>query len=345
MKRLISGILCTALVATCLCGCGKSSDEEKDNKKDIEDKKETLYLLKEVVQKNDAGEVLRRDEYEYTNKGLVTTWVVDQPVTHEWWDDAEGVYVYESGPCDGEIDFEYYFTYDKHGSITHADGEIEGYREYTYDKSGRVTGFDYYDTDDEGTKKLLGRTELSYKMDGTIEMLNSTWQWRTSNGRVTSLEWTNSERAFHQYFFEYDKNGKMTEYQYYCNNELYQEGNRTYDAKGRVTQEVGVRHRNRNDTYEYDGDRLVSFNGVELKYREKQNGELVVTYENYELTYEPVELTKAEITTARSRWNQLVAGYANSIHSIYAGINGVESPLFDSNTELLLPKVIYDATE
>ena len=89
------------------------------------------------------------------------------------------------------------------------------------------------------------------------------------------------------------------------NDEPYTKGTRSYDNQGRVTKEKWPGYDE--FTYQYDENRLVSINGVELTYREKSNGELVVTAENYELTYEPVKLTKDEIVQARRKWNLLEA--------------------------------------
>lgn len=330
MKRLISGILCTALVATCLCGCGK----EKDSK-------ETLYLLKEFIQKNEDGEVLRRETYDYNSKGLVTSRTIDQPGGETWWDDADGVYVYVVGPCDGVIDREDHFTYDRKGSLTKIEGDSyydNNTYKYSYDQEGKVTGYEVYYLDN---KEPSGSYELEYKSKA-IELWYSgpsgeklARSWETSKDRTEKIEWSDPEGDL-QCTFEYDKNGNMTEFTWMRSELLKATGTRTYDSKGRVTSEEGALL-NGDYTYEYDGDRLVSINGEKLKYREKGEDKVVVTCLDYQLTYEVVELTEEEAALARYRWNQLCRGYG-MYHSYSMAMNGVNYPVFEANTVLLLPK-------
>lgn len=344
MKRLISGILCTALMATCFCGCGKSSDEEKDSK-------ETLYLLKEVVQKNDDGEVLCRETYEYNKAGLVTVQLVDAAQENTIWDDVNWVYITEFLPCDGEIDYQRTYDYDKKGNPTYVDTSFDtpAKYEYTYDAKGRIAT---YTMSYENPLSAPNTYELDYESDGSIKIWN-TLQSRdedparifetdgTANGRISKIIEKNKEGKS-TYCFDYDPSGKRMEFYFYWGSmEPSVTASFEYDKAGRVIKESGFRTGSSDQiTYQYDDDMLVAINDEELVFTEGNQDEMIVRYKDYELTYMPVKLTKQEVNMARHRWNQFCGGF-NSNHSYSKGLNGVQYPVFDANTELLLPKVIF----
>lgn len=355
MKKLISGILCTALIATCFCGCsreesGTSGDKKHNSSKEIfntqKNEDRDFYLLKEFTEKNDAGEVLCRETYEYNEAGLVTAQLIDDSESETVYNEELWIYEYVTLPCDGNIDRENHFSYDSHGNITEAKGLLydDEIREYTYDQSGKVTGVECYYLWD-GVKRSGGQYTLQYETDGRIELWfekdgqdQKTWEWQTDEGQVKNFQ-RNSIEGFEECVYEYDSKGNLIGFNHTLNDEPYTKGTRSYDNQGRVTKEKWPGYDE--FTYQYDENRLVSINGVELTYREKSNGELVVTAENYELTYEPVKLTKDEIVQARRKWNLLCGAYSNKDPFIDFEFFGIPAPGYDANTELLLPKRLF----
>ena len=82
--------------------------------------------------------MLCRETYEYNKAGLVTVQLVDAAQGNTIWDDVNGVYITEFFPCDGEIDYQRTYDYDKKGNPTYVDTSFDtpAKYEYTYDAKG-----------------------------------------------------------------------------------------------------------------------------------------------------------------------------------------------------------------
>lgn len=313
---------------------------------------ETLYLLTECVNKNDAGEVLSRYTYTYDDNGLVTSYAYDFPVTESEYDAEKMIFIEHQYPCDGIIDYEAEFSYDRHGSPISVSGDYFIGRDYgqhdydyEYDDQGKILSYTVIPDD---PRRLSEKIEFEYKQDGIIE------QWRKIQSREDKLLRTieMSDESLDRiskivlyesegevtYNFGYDDNGNVTEYWFAReNHEPSGKAVCTYDEEGRVILEKGFC--TEESTYEYEDGRLVAINGERVEYSESGDGKMVVSYMAYELTYVPIKLKEDQASLARYRWNQFCRGF-NSNHNSLKGLYGVKYPVFEMNTVLLLPKGI-----
>lgn len=330
-----------------IAGEGRNEDDgDKNNGLDFSDlfeTKETYYLLTECVQKNKAGEILRRSTYDYDDRGLVISYQSDLSGSIDVWNEALGVYVYQPMPCDGEADRQAFFGYDQYGSPVSVNGGGYGewMIEYTYDDKGRLVSY-----------KPGAIIDLEYGEDGVIK------QWRrdqsrdedplriietskTEKERIEKITYKEREGEITCYF-EYDDTGHMTEfYQHWGSMEPDCKTACVYDEAGRITAESGLRCSVSDQiTYQYENDMLVAINGERLELLEDDNGKIIIGYKDYQLTYVPLELTAEEIDISRHRWNQFCGGFL-SPHNYSKGLDGVRYPVFDLNTVLPLPKEIY----
>lgn len=339
MKRLISGILCSALVATCFCGCGKSAKEENS--------KETFYLLKEVVQKGEYG-VLYRGTYEYDKNGLVISETVDNVGSEQVWDEYRQCYV---SVIDGVADYTYTYEYDKKGNLTLYKSPYEHYvYEYTYDAKGRVTEACLINNPDSNFQSRSDQY-TKYNTDGTVEVFVKVTRegtgdrldrlgckWKLEDNRMQWLEYYQTGGTQYN-TYEYDGKGNLTNsYATYDSEMQRTEATCTFDSKGRVISEQRGFSAVKTVAYQYSGDKLSSINGEDVRYSEIDNGELRVTYKDFELTYEEVELSQDQIELARYRWNHLCRDDWHQDFCRY--IPWVHDPASAANTELLLPRVI-----
>lgn len=355
MKRIISGILCTLMAVSCLCGCAGESEDRKTKKNNDGDvtisdfAKETFYMLTECVRKDSDGQVLSRNTYTYNKRGLVTSVEEDWPVSAEEWSEKEMIYIVRQMPCDGVANRTASYDYDKHGNPTLVDdslGQKEGY-EYTYDSRGRVDSVTYVSWFVQ--QEYRSTTELEYDKDGTItlwpegkpreEAKHVVKTTGKSADRISEIM-AHTMEGKRYYYFQYDDAGNMTNFR--VKTTVERETECSFDRDGHLVSERGMALRGTSEeiTYQYEDGMLVGINGVELEVLDDKNGKMIVRVGDYELTYESIKLSAEDADLAWNRWNQFCGGFYTP-NTYRMGMNGYRYPVFDLKTVLPLPKMIF----
>lgn len=326
MKRAICFVLSFAMFV--LCGCDPQEDEVM----------EKVYFLTEMVVVDAEGEVLSRMTYSYDERGLVTGYEIDDPITEKVWDDQEMVYLARYLPCDGSVDRWGSYAYDDHGNLVDVTDEwflyaLDGRRiDYAYDRSGRIKSYTMSWNDWQLGYDLEYDDEVVrcwYKGEDGPSMVA---EYVYEDERLVSIYYPSTMLGAETHAFIYEGE-RMVRYTFGDDERLF-----AYDQDGRLltSDTYSGKHQ-----FSYEEGMLASIDGEPFEV-EKKDGTLEARYDGIVLTYTPMILKEADARKAQSIW-RLIFGEASS-SSLSLGTDiccGVMYPHALMDTVLMIPRQIY----
>lgn len=319
MKRAI----CFTLTFVMLMLCGCSSQEQ-----------EILYLLTEMVEVNDEGDVLFRMTYSYDGDGLVTGYEIDDHIIIEGFDAEEMVFVTDYLPCDGVVDRSGSYAYNDHGNLVDVTDEwflhtLDGRRiDYTYDRNGRIESYTVNWTERQFVYDLEYDDEVvrcwQQGRDGSVMVGEYVYE----DEKLKSIHYPRLMTGAETHVFEYEGEC-MVRHIFEDRERLF-----TYDQDGHLL--TCGDHR-----FSYEEGMLASIDGDPFEVETRKDGTLEARYRTYVMTYMPVVLKEADARKAQSVWRSIFGediNYGLQERDIWCG---VVHPHALMDTVLMIPRHIY----